>query len=183
MCPLSTADITGAVTRDGHRSRERGFQPAFRGHPMSAVDRKVLYRLAHQAGKAPNSGCPVNPGPQLVATVARPKKTRMRSPAQIIPPSPIIIVDTLDDLLHCPCRHWLNGHTRMNGHNKRKKLGIAVALGLYVSCPMIAVAQNADSDDGQVADQSNQSEAKTFDKVSVTADRRDSFGRHGFSEA
>jgi hypothetical protein len=71
----------------------------------------------------------------------------------------------------------------MNGHNKQKKLGIAVALGLYVSYPMIAVAQNADSDNGQIADQSNQSEAKTFDKVSVTADRRDSFGRHGFNEA
>lgn len=63
----------------------------------------------------------------------------------------------------------------MNGHNKQKKLGIAVALGLYLTCPVIAVAQNAEGDNGQVADQSNQSEAKTLDKVSVTADRRDSF--------
>lgn len=62
----------------------------------------------------------------------------------------------------------------MNRVIKRKRLGLAVLACLHLAWPLAAAAQDAvgEADDGAEA---GKAQAKTLDKVSVTADRRDSY--------
>lgn len=69
----------------------------------------------------------------------------------------------------------LKRHSQMNRAIRRKQLGLAVLACLQLAWPLMATAQDASAETGAGMEEGSQAKTKTLERVSVTADRRNSF--------